>query len=43
MKSIARRKILKAVAAAPATLTIRGARDKSGLSVRLMGSGEFTY
>jgi hypothetical protein len=43
MKSITRRKILKAAVAAPATLTILGAREKSGSKRRVMGSGEFTY
>ena len=40
MKSITRRRILKA--AALATLTIPGAQDKSGSKRPVMGSGGFT-
>lgn len=43
MKSITRRGMLKASAAAPVTVTVLGAQDKAGLKRPVMGGGEYTY
>ena len=43
MNPVTRRRMIKRLAAAPATLTILGAQDKAGSKRPVMGRGEYTY